>query len=390
MKKSLIIYLFYMLILSISANAQYIGGNYDGYSSTTWNTPESATLTYSWNLGGNYDGYSSTTWNTPESATLTYSWNLGGNYDGYSSTTWNTPESATLTYPWNLGGNYDGYSVSSFYSATVITSAMSDIQSNSAKCGGNVIIGSSDITTRGVCWNTSDTPTTANSKTTDGSGSGSFTSNLTGLISNTTYYVRAYASNTVGTSYGNEQTFTTLEDVCPSNKSLQDLSYNTTATFTYRASSTITTGGSGTSFTVNNGMVILIAGSKIILNPVTKVSAGAKFRALINGSPCDYTPREVFPIPEEKLIVDNISPQTGNCFILYPNPNEGSFILKKISNNCNIRKISIDNLINTVMEINSNMDGNELYFDIHTLPKGVYFIKAELDGDIQVEKIILR
>jgi uncharacterized protein (TIGR02145 family) len=60
-----------------------------------------------------------------------------------------------------------------------------------------------------VCWSTSQNPTTANSSTNDGNGTGSFTSNLTGLTANTTYYVRAYAINSAGTSYGNQHSFNT-------------------------------------------------------------------------------------------------------------------------------------------------------------------------------------
>ena len=93
---------------------------------------------------------------------------------------------------------------------SLTTTAISAITATTATSGGNVIsIGGSNVTARGVCWSTSPNPTIANSKTTDGSGLGSFTSNIGSLTSNTTYYVRAYATNTSGTSYGNETTFTT-------------------------------------------------------------------------------------------------------------------------------------------------------------------------------------
>ena len=84
-------------------------------------------------------------------------------------------------------------------------------QSITASSGGNITdSGGSTVTVRGVVWNTSSNPTTSNSKTTDGSGTGYYVSNLTALIPSTTYYVRAYATNSTGTAYGNEQTFTTL------------------------------------------------------------------------------------------------------------------------------------------------------------------------------------
>ena len=65
------------------------------------------------------------------------------------------------------------------------------------------------VTARGVCWSTTPNPTTANSFTSDGTGTGPYVSSLTGLTLGTTYYVRAYATNSAGTAYGNEIVFTT-------------------------------------------------------------------------------------------------------------------------------------------------------------------------------------
>ena len=95
---------------------------------------------------------------------------------------------------------------------TVTTNDITNITSISAICGGNVTSeGGYDVTARGVCWSTNPNPTINDNKTTDGSGSGNFTSNLTNLTGNTTYYVRAYATNEKGTSYGEEKSFKTLE-----------------------------------------------------------------------------------------------------------------------------------------------------------------------------------
>jgi hypothetical protein len=79
---------------------------------------------------------------------------------------------------------------------------------NTAVCKGNVTDdGGGTISARGVCWSTSEDPTTADSHTTDGTGTGEFTSRMTGLKAFTTYYVRAYATNSAGTSYGENKTF---------------------------------------------------------------------------------------------------------------------------------------------------------------------------------------
>jgi len=72
------------------------------------------------------------------------------------------------------------------------------------------INGGDPVTARGVCWSTTTNPTTADSKTVDGTGVGTFTSAITGIASGVTYYVRSYATNSVGTIYGTEVSFTTL------------------------------------------------------------------------------------------------------------------------------------------------------------------------------------
>jgi len=91
---------------------------------------------------------------------------------------------------------------------TVTTAAISAISGSSATSGGAVTEdGSSTVTARGVCWNTTGAPVATDSHTTDGSGLGSFTSSLTGLTIGNTYYVRAYATNALGTNYGAELNF---------------------------------------------------------------------------------------------------------------------------------------------------------------------------------------
>ena len=98
------------------------------------------------------------------------------------------------------------------HTGTVTTTAVSGTAQTTAISGGNISSdGGTAITARGVCWSTRSTPTVAlTTKTTNGSGTGSFISNISGLATGTLYYVRAYATNSSGTVYGNEVSFTTL------------------------------------------------------------------------------------------------------------------------------------------------------------------------------------
>ena len=92
----------------------------------------------------------------------------------------------------------------------ITTNPVINIKSNSATSGGNVTSsGTTNVTARGVCWNTSINPTVSNSKSIDGTGTGTFSSSLTGLIPNTNYYVRAYATNSISTGYGESVSFNT-------------------------------------------------------------------------------------------------------------------------------------------------------------------------------------
>lgn len=113
----------------------------------------------------------------------------------------------------------------------VTTAAVANVSANSATCGGNVTAdGGSVVTARGVCWSTTENPTVSDSHTTDGSGVGNFNSTITGLVANTTYYVRAYATNAIGTAYGESVSITTGGQPCPGAPTVTDVDGNTYAT----------------------------------------------------------------------------------------------------------------------------------------------------------------
>ncbi len=157
-------------------------------------------------------------WSTSANPTVTGNKTIDGNGNGNFTSSLTGLSANTIYYVRayatnSIGttyGNDVSFTTSSAPTApSVSTGSITNVSQTSASGGGNVLSdGGAAVTARGVCWSTSANPTISGNKTIDGSGIGAFTSSLTGLTANTTYYVRAYATNNIGTSYGNQQSFT--------------------------------------------------------------------------------------------------------------------------------------------------------------------------------------
>lgn len=181
-------------------------------------------------FGGNAtsDGGSAITqkgvcWNTTGSPTVALSTKTsnGTGTGSFTSTMAGLTAGTTYkvrAYATNANGTSYGSEVTFTTTTTVANppvvssnATVTNVTQTSASFGGNVTAdGGSAVTQRGVCWNTSGSPTVSlSTKTSDGTGTGSFTSNLSGLTAATTYKVRAYATNANGTAYGAEVSFTT-------------------------------------------------------------------------------------------------------------------------------------------------------------------------------------
>jgi hypothetical protein len=183
---------------SITSSSAILGGNV---------TDEGATQVSARGLVYGTTSNSSTYSVTIGSGAGTYTGTLTGLVQG---TTYYVRSFATNTQGTNYGAEI------SFTTLTTpsisVTATPSSLTTTSAVGGGTISsTGGATITTSGLVWDTSSNPTVAvSTKTTDGATAGTFTSSITGLIQGTTYHVRAYATNIVGTSYGPDVTFTTL------------------------------------------------------------------------------------------------------------------------------------------------------------------------------------
>ena len=190
-------------------------------------TAASSITAISASSGGNitYNGGATVTasgvvWSTSASPTVALSTKTtDGTANGTFTSSITGLSSGTLYYVRSYATNSVGTSYGAQTSFTTLTTptlaattAASSITSTTATSGGNISSdGGSAVTARGIVWGTATNPTTAlSTKTTDGTGSGAVTSSLTGLDPATTYYVRSYATNAIGTSYGAEISFSTL------------------------------------------------------------------------------------------------------------------------------------------------------------------------------------
>jgi len=202
-------------LMNFSGGATVAGGKLKETGTTNWKTPNASATNESGftALPGGYRHYGGTFYDV----NLNYT---GDNGYWWSSTQVSTGWAFSRTMYYSSGATYQGsepkrsgFSVRCVMDATIptlTTSALSLTIETTGVFGGNITTdGGAAVTARGVCWSTTAHPTITDSKTTNGDGTGVFTSPISGLTEGQTYYLRAYATNNVGTAYGNEFILTT-------------------------------------------------------------------------------------------------------------------------------------------------------------------------------------
>ncbi len=273
------------------------------------------------------------------------------------------------------------------------TTGASSITSYTASSGGNITTdGGASVTARGVCWNTTGSPTIADAKTSDGSGIGSFTSTITGLSPSTTYKVRAYATNSVGTAYGNEITVNTL-------------SINITTT----AASSITgnTASSGGNITTDGGVSVIArgvcwntSGSPTIADAKTSDGSGiGSFTSTMTGlSPSTtYKVRawasNSFGTAYGNEITLNTLVGVGikennidNSISLYPNPTNGKIQISNTKNK--VQEVGVYNMLGERIYSSSTTQYSSFEIDLSTQPNGIYFVEIKIENEKVFKKAI--
>lgn len=195
----------------------------DGKASITTTTATEVKAT-SAIVGGNItaDGGDAITargivWATTQNPTLSNNRTTNGTGTGSFTHTLQGLQTGTTYYYRAYATNSTGttYATQKSFTTTsglpvLTTTAVTNITATTAKCGGNITDnGGYNVTARGICWNTTGNPDLSDDHTTNGTGNGTFTGNMLNLQHGTTYRVRAYATNQMGTAYGNEIQLTT-------------------------------------------------------------------------------------------------------------------------------------------------------------------------------------
>jgi hypothetical protein len=271
----------------------------------------------------------------------------------------------------------------------VLTTAnVSAVTQTDAISGGDVTFdGNSAVTVRGICWNTAGTPTIdLTTKTEDGTGIGSFISNVTGLSPGTQYCVRAYAVNSTGVGYGNEVCFTTQSAgvVLPA-----------VATFSATALSTCDSARCGGNVTSEGGGSVSAKGvvwsqsQSPTVDLPTKTNDGTgsgSFQSYIGNlaSGTTYYLRAYATNSAGTAYGDEVSLTTcvSNSVLLgetpvFLVPNPASESVRIISGNLELRKICVINMQGAEFPVDWQTDGNGLKLNLKLLPAGYYQVQIQ-------------
>jgi phosphodiesterase/alkaline phosphatase D-like protein len=227
------------------------------------------------------------------------------------STTYYVRAYATNLYGTVYGGQTQ-FTTNGVNTPIVTTADVTHITETSARSGGNVIdAGSSPVTARGVCWSIAPNPTTADRHTVNGSGTGAFTSLLTGLKENSAYYVRAYATNSYGTAYGGQLTFKTGAGAF--SVVITNPADRATVSGTVTISASVTTAAAEAKITAVSRVAFYIDGTKIAEDTVEPYKTQWDTTAYADGShtvkAVAYTADNESARDEITVTVNNVPPE---------------------------------------------------------------------------------
>jgi hypothetical protein len=282
-------------------------------------------------------------------------------------------------------------------SAIVTTQAVSNIGTTSANGNGNITgLGYPNPTAHGFCWNTTGTPIVSDSNIDLGAAvsTGVYSASLKGLTEGITYFLRAYAINTVSTSYGDEVSFTThFYNLTVSDTTI--LGYESAC---FGAENNLTVAGIGTPVTIENkALANFIAGQSVTFLPGFHAESGSLVHSWIttDGTYCDGAgPAIVMSPPEEKSLALE---ETGKKSVIedkiqvkvYPNPSNGKFTLSITGAHETQSDIRVYNLLGRIV-FKGRINQASAAIAIDNAFKGLYILNVTTGKESFSRKIIIQ
>ena len=333
----------------------------------------------------------------------TYEWSTGDTVSSITvSPTTTTSYAVTGTSLYGCTGTASVTVTVNNVIPTVITDNITNVTTSTAVCGGSITShGGAEVTGRGVCWSMLPNPTISDAHTTDGVGTGSFVSSITGLTPNTTYYVRAYATNSVGTAYGEESVFTTFCDTAVSE-------FNITAcdSYVWNDSTYSESGDYLQTFTKANG-----CDSIVTLHLTIYESTTSEF-TITTPEPCytwygidycesgDYTQTLQTVHGCDSVVTLHLTITVGIDdhetvdFKVFPNPTTGVVNVECTMNNVQLSgaEIQVVDMFGKLVDVvgaNNYSPLRTAQIDLSLYASGIYFVKliAE-DKTVAVKKVV--
>jgi hypothetical protein len=277
---------------------------------------------------------------------------------------------------------------------TVLTAEALEINEYSARLGGEVLSdGGTAVLERGIYLGTEPDPDLNGIKYQMGFGTGLFDEVVENLDPATLYFIVAYATNTVGTAFGDQISFETLPDQSiPTSLTLDGLTVVGGQDTCFSATATITVAGNNNVVEVNNGgSLLLVAGQSIHLLDGFRVYSGGNFQAWIsvNGEFCTNS-KSLLATNDEDAVRQNIIENEAmtDPFKLYPNPTTGILTLEFAEKPETVAKVEIFSMIGELIYTTEVSGDIRHSFDLTGNPKGVYIFRVLMGTEFMIEKVI--
>ena len=315
--------------------------------------------------------------------------------------------SSALRRPFAIYPNFGKIAAPTALAVCTTSTTVANITQTSVTVNNSILSdGGSPVTERGVCWNTSPNPTIAlSTKTSDGTGTGDYSSSVTGLTAGTTYYLRAYATTANGTAYGNEIFFTTQSAASIATLTTDPISNNTTGTSATSGGNITADGGAaitarGVCWSTAPAPTISLStktfngtGTGAFVSQITGLTAGTTYyvRSYAQNAAGVAYGDEISFVAQTLSVSKVLAKGDLLNVLLFPNPAKESVNANLFSEKGGRVQITLRNTLGQVVfESEKTIGRGEVMLpvSVSNLNSGLYFFSVAMDGQVKVQTLV--